>query len=133
QIDKILLKRQVFGPCATRPDGLEVLNAGHHGVIILYDVVDGQHSNFELLRFELFRNLELTRNERGCGLRHGWITRAVQSWLGLSSRSPPRCAPDNGRQPSRTPPCRRNGRSSGRRLGHASARQEPGKRGARAR
>jgi hypothetical protein len=71
EIDEILFKGKTDGPLATGPDRSEVLLTGHNGVVVLDDVIDGEHAKAKLLGFKSLGNQEVSRDERGDRHRFG--------------------------------------------------------------
>jgi hypothetical protein len=77
EVNEILLESEAFGPFGFGPNGLEVFDAGHHGIVVLDDIIDRQHAKSKLRRLQFLRDLEICRYERLRGLwcagHDGWL------------------------------------------------------------
>src|SRR5262249_19310969 len=72
EIDQILLECQSIRPTALWPDRPKVLDARHHRILILDDIVDRKHAKPNLAGLQSLRNDEIGRHE-WCGeKRHAW-------------------------------------------------------------
>lgn len=62
EVDQILFEGESFWPIVFYNDaegGLQVFDARHHGVVVLYEIIHRQHAKSKFFGFEYFRRLEV--------------------------------------------------------------------------